>query len=73
MDREMFKQEVEGKKKIVIVLKNGRNYTGKIYYISQPNKDGESIVYLQDRDNSLIKFQVSEVSNIEERGVEHGN
>jgi small nuclear ribonucleoprotein (snRNP)-like protein len=73
MERENFRQEVEGKKRVTIVLKNGRNYSGIVYYLSQPNAQGDCIVYLQDRDNSLIKFQVSEVSVIEERGVKNGN
>lgn len=55
----------EQKRIITLVLKNGRNYTGNIIYISEENFDNDCIIEMLDKNNKSVTFKLSHIEVVE--------
>jgi len=63
MEREIVK--LHEKKKRRVVLKSGRVYTCTIFFISEPNAQGNALVQARDKNGNFITFSTDDVEAIE--------
>lgn len=63
MERETIVQLIKEEKKVRVILKNGYSYEGKFISIASPNKENESLCYLNDKKGEVCFFN-TEISAI---------
>ena len=64
MERETIQKLTKSKEQVGISLSNGREYSGRFFWISNNNKQGDCLIYFYDYKGNRVVFCLSSVVDI---------